>query len=260
MTTPELLLYILAVVFVVVPLIFLWRLKRKYDLMCFIFAYYISEIFIILIGISIVIGNLELMSSAISSLVIALLTLALVWVELSKRPELALLRFVPLLREMDSGTGTMEYLRPDRGKQLSILSRFLGIKEASYSNSSLKFDGRFSFDVDLANIGYEEISVYECNVYLDSEKKKQFPLYADIVKEETLSLKTQQRHTIDTYPLSIEKSGFHSMRIEVLAATVKCSKTVWFYTSEDLSVLRYVEMYPLKRLLSPLIKKILKDC
>jgi len=60
-------------------------------------------------------------------------------------------------------------------------------------------------------------------------------------------------------PFSFKSSGFHKIRIEALATTVKCSKEVWFHISEDFEKLRYVEMYPLKSSLSPFIKNKLKD-
>ena len=228
-------------------------MERKYDLICFVFGDAIFIIFFLLLLFS----NLEQVPSLLSSLVIAELTLALVWVELSKRPELKLLDFIPIIH---SSTDTSFLKVGYNIGQLSSPSRFLGIREASDMNfiNDAKFGERFSFTVDLANIGYAEIMVHEYVEYIDGIRQRPMALVSQSNPQERLILRTQQRHTIDMSPLYVQTSGFHKLSIEVLATTAKCSKEIWFFISEDFQRLRYVEMYPLKRLLSPLIKAKLK--
>jgi len=254
------LLYILGTIVIAIVLIYIlnyvWKLNRKYDLACFLIGDYIFMIFMFLLLFS----PFEQVPSLLSSLFIAELTLALVWVELSKRPELKLMSFVPIVwvfERPESGI-PLSILRADDGKQgqLSRPSRFLGIKEASIRYA--KFGKHFSFAIDLANIGYEEIMVHEYVIYIDGKRESFVALLLNEKSGERLSLKTQQRHTINLSPFSIKSSGFHKIRIEVLATTVKCSKEVWFYISEDFEKLRYVQMNSLKSLLSPFIKNQLK--
>ena len=221
---------------------YVWRMERKYDLLCFLFGDGIFIIFFLFLFFS----KSEQVPSLLSSLVIAELTLALVWVELSKRPELKLLSFVPIVHDRQ----TIQSYRADYHGELSEPSRFLQVREASYPNDeNLKFDDRFSFSVDLSNIGYDEVVVHEYIVYLDGKRLRTTALTSKSNPLERLVLKTQQRHTIDVLPLFIESSGFHKIRIKVLATTIECSKEIWFYISEDFKKLRYFEMYPLKRLL-----------
>jgi len=207
--------------------------------------------FFLLASFTVVIGKPELLPEVISSLVIALLTLALVWTELSKRPELRLLDLVPGTYNSQGAYGP-EHCRADRKPgQMTKPSRFLGIVEASYPGTDLKFDKSLDFEVDLANIGYEEIYVHEFVVLIDGERKDPEGLH--------VALKTQQRHEINSRQLGIEKPGFHRVRIEALATTTKVYREVWFFISDDFKKLRYVHVYPLKRLLSHFIRHALAD-
>lgn len=254
MLTFEQSLQILAfLVFFLLPLLRLSVLKRLWDARCFLIAYYISVTFFFLIFYSLIIDRLELVPQLISSLVVALLTLTLVWVELSKRPELRLLAFVPIIHDKHS----TEFRKADYHGKLSKPSRFLSIREASFEDT--KFDDRFSFAVDLANIGYEEILVHEYVITLDGERKTPEALLSPSNTLERLVLRTQQRYTVNMLPLHVEKAGFHKIKVEVFATTVKTQKEIWFCTSEGFERLRYVEMYPLKRLLSLLVRSQLKD-
>jgi len=225
---------------------FVWRLERKNDLKFFLLGDVIFMIFFFLL----IFSPIDQVASLISSLVIAELTLALVWVELSKRPELKLLDFIPIIHDIH----TTRIYRADQLGKLSEPSRFFKIREASYPKyEDLKFEKQFSFTVDLSNIGYTEIKVHEYVVYLDGESQSSIPLWSN-PNVERLSLITQQRHTIDIFSFYVKNSGFHKIKVEALATTVKCSKEVWFFISEDFKTLRYIEMAPFKRLLSPLIK------
>lgn len=226
---------------------FIWRLERKNDVKFFILG---DMIFMIFIYFFILFP--EQVPDLISSLFIAELTLALVWVELSKRPELKLLDFIPIIHDTQT---TMVY-RADKFGRLSEPSKFLKIREASYED--LNFDRQFSFTVDLSNIGYTEIMVHEYIVYLDGDRQAPIPLWSR-PKLERLKLVTQQRHTIDILSLYIENSGLHKIKVEVLATTVKCSKEIWFYISEDFRSLKYVEMAPYKHLLSRIVESKLND-
>lgn len=247
----ELLLYVLIAMGVLAFISYFWSLERKYDILCFLSGYFIFMAFFWTVVFSVAMGRFDLVFSLISSLVLALLTLALVWVELSKRPELKLLGFIPIVYYF-SGYYEPTIWRSDREPgQLSKPSRFLKIRKASYLDKDLKFDKGLSFAGDLANIGYEEIMVHEYVVFVDDERKEPVGL--------RLTLKTQQRHAINIPSLHIKSSGFHKLRLEALATTVKVSKEVWFFISEDFQKLKYVEIYPLKRWLSPLVKKKLKD-
>jgi len=229
---------------------FLWRSERKSDSICFLFGDAIALFFILFLSFC----NIEQFPSLLSSLVIAELTLALVWVELSKRPELKLGDFVPIIWKTVT-PNEVQYKAGYHDEEPKP-SRFLGIREVSHSD--LKFDSQFSFSVDSANIGYTEIGVHEYVIYIDGKRQLPIPLWSG-PNEERLRLIAQERHTIDILPLHIESSGFHKIRIRVSATTLERSKEVWFFISEDLKKLRYVRMYPLKRLLSPLIKAELKD-
>jgi len=235
-------------------LLILRKIERKYDLWCFLSGYYVSGMFIFLALYSLlVLNNFDLMATSISSLVIALLTLALVWVELSKRPELRLLDFVPIIYDKQF---CIVY-KADFANKLTKPSRFLKIREAN--SDSPTFEQRLGFAVDLSNIGYEEVAVHEYVVHYDGTRDLVVPLLLS-QQTERLKLVTQQRYTINIQPLyKAAASGFHSVRVDVVATTMKCRKEIWFDISEDFTVLRYVEMPPLKRLLSPFIVKMLKD-
>lgn len=243
------------VLFIMVSAVILLKftqLKRKYDFWCFLLGYYISLLFFLLVFYALLIGRFELLPEIMSSAVIALLTLAFVWVELSKRPELKLLDFVPITHIVS--VPKIWKVGENTGK-LSNPSRFLGIREAI----DVAFSQHTSFCVDVANVGYEEIMTHEYVVFIDGTRRPTQPLLSESNALERLTLKTQQRHTINMDRLYLDAAGLHKIRLEVYATTVMCSKEVWFFISDDFKKLRYVEMFPLKRLLSPLIKNKLKD-
>ena len=247
----EFLIYVLIAMGFLAFFSYFWKLERKYDLWCFVVAYFIFWGFVWVIDISILMDKFELAPQIISSLVIAELTLALVWVELSKRPELKLLGFVPITHIV----GVLQIWKAGENVgRLSNPSRVLGIREAIDVPISI----HSSFSVDVANVGYEEIMAHEYVVFIDGKRESPKALLSESNPQERLILRTQQRHTINIEPLHIRSPGFHKIRMEVYATTVKCSKEIWFFISEDSKKLRYVEMYPIKRLLSPLIKNKLK--
>lgn len=104
-----------------------------------------GEAFSFLIYLSILMGDFQLLSETISSLVIGWLTLALVWAELDKRPELALLGFVPIIQDEK----TRNIYKADYHGNLTDPSRFLKIREARALNlgQHYLFGDRDSFSV-----------------------------------------------------------------------------------------------------------------
>lgn len=248
----EQLIYIVVALVMFIFILHLIRLQRKWDIRCFIIGYYICVTFLGFGFFSLIIDRIDLIPELFSSSVIALLTLAFVWVELSKRPELRFGNFVPIVYKKH--TAGLVYKAGYHVKEPEP-SRFLRIKKVGHEN--LKFDERFSFSIDLSNIGYGEIMVHDYTFIIDGIRQNPIPL-GKPPYEERLRLITQERHTIDLPPL-YTNWGFHKIRVSVSAMTTKRSKEVWFYISKDFKKLRYVEMYPLKRLLSPFIKNRLKD-
>ena len=248
-TLEQLLFYIVGIIVLALLVYTVWRFERKCDVQCFFFGHIIFLTFLFLFSIS----PVDQFPSLISSLVIAELTLALVWVELSKRPELKLGDLVPIIYKRHT-TG-LDYKAGFHDEEPKP-SRFLKIKEVSYQN--LKFDERFSFSFDLSNIGYGEIMVHDYDYYIDGKKQSTIPLGTPPY-DERLRLTTQKRHPIDMPTLYIKSAGLHKIYVMVSAMTVKCPKEVWFFVSEDFKKLRYVEMPRWKYLLSPLIKAKLKN-
>ena len=246
-------LFILGATLLVNYLLHLLRLERKWDVRCFIVGYFVFVAFFSLVIFSLVIDRLDLIPELISSFVIALLTLTFVWAELSKRPELKLGDFAPIIRKKN--TTDLAY-KAGYHDEPPKPSRFLKIRQASYDN--LRFDEHFSFSVDLSNIGYQEIMVHEYVYYINGKRQKPIPL-GEPPYDKRLRLITQDRHTIDMLRLRIKSAGFHKIRLVVIATNEKRSKEVWFYISKDFRKLRYVEMNPYKRLLSPLVKNKMKD-
>lgn len=244
---------IVLLIFIVLPFVRLMQLLggRKYDFWCFFLGYYLAVGFFSLGLFSIIILKPELLPEIISSGVIAGLTLALVWVELSKRPELKLLNPVLSIQIPDiSGTASVT-ASEERGQLSQISPNFLGVFEADFKNALWKFDKNFSFEVDVANIGYEEIKVHEYVVVVDGKK----------IRKENLDipLTTQERHPFSTGVLGIEKPGLHKLRIEVNATTVKVIGSIWFFVSENHQKIRYADMFPPKKVLSYFISHKLGD-
>lgn len=235
-------------------LLYLLQLERKWDIRCAVIGYWVSVTFFFSIIFSIVINKIDLIPELISSLIIALLTLTFVWAELSKRPELKLGDFVPIIRKKIT-TRELAY-KAGHDDELPKPSRILRVRQVSYKD--LKFDECFSFAVDLSNIGYQEIMVHEYVLYIDGKRQKPEPL-GEPPYDKRLRLITQDRHTINIPSLQIKEAGFHKIHLAVVATNEKRSKNVWFYISKDFRKLRYVEMNPYKRLLSPLVKNELKD-
>jgi len=248
----QMIFYVLAtLIIIVLPLLTLFKLERKWDQRCLVVGYYTCMVFFYLVIFSLSIGKFELVPTIISSLVIALLTLALTWVELSKRPELKLLDFIPITHVLPDTIWKVGF----NVGQLSTQSRFLKIREAC----GMKITIHSSFSVDLANVGYGEIMVHEYVYYVDGRSQTTKGLVSESNAQERLILKTQQRHTINIPRLYIRKPGFHKLRLDVSASTIRVSQEVWFFISEDLQKLNYVEIHPLKLLFSPIIKAKLKN-
>ena len=108
---------------------------------------------------------MELLPEIISSCVIAILTLVFVWAELSKRPELSLLDFCPIIRLSSGGI----IFKGGFNNEPLFISKRLGIKELEQKD--VEFNEYFSFSVDLANIGYEEIVVHEFVREIDEKRQ-----------------------------------------------------------------------------------------
>jgi hypothetical protein len=231
---------ILVLLLGVLPMVRLSQLLRgrRYDLICFLIGYYIILGWSYLVILPLAIGQPALVPEVISSGVIALLTLALVWVELSKRPELKMLNIVPVVNFHIENVGVMWKADTEPG-QMSKPSRLLGIIEASYANPDFKFRERTSFSVDVANIGYEEIVLHEYIVSVDGKR----------VCRNTIDkgLRTQERLSIDTDFLKAGPAGIHKVVVQVLATTISITKEIWFCISEDKNKLRYVDALPWKQ-------------
>jgi len=240
----------LPLAFFIIAVYTAFRLQRKTDIYGYLFGLIILAIFLIFLF---PISTVEQFPSLISSLVIAELTLALVWVELSKRPELDMSDLVPIIRDKHS-TGIA--FKAGYSSEPTLSSRLFKIREVC--SEDLKFDESFSFSFDLSNIGYGEIMVHDYDVYVDGKKQSTLALGIE-PQIERLKLITQQREPVDVPALNIKSNGFHRIEVRVSAMTAKVSKEVWFFISDDSKKLRYVDMFPLKRLFSPFIKAKLKS-
>jgi hypothetical protein len=206
--------YIVTVMIIVVVLRLVIELRRKYDLRCFFIGYFISMVFFYLVLYAILISRFDLVPEIISSAVVALLTLAFVWAELSKRPELEMTASVPIIHDIS----TLSVFKADYHGMVSKPSTFLRIKEASFPDMNLLFNENLSFSFDLANIGYEEIMVHEYIFYIDGNRQKPIPLGRQPVSER-LKLIAQQRTPVDMPQLNIKSAGFHKIYIKALATT-----------------------------------------
>lgn len=102
------------------------------------------------------------------------MTLVFVWAELSKRPELSLRGFCPIVFRKQI-SGGLEYKEGISSEPLFV-SQKLKIKELEHFG--VLFDESFSFTVDLANIGYEEIVVHEYVVKIDGKRQTPVPLWS----------------------------------------------------------------------------------
>jgi hypothetical protein len=211
-------------------------------------------IFFYLVIYAILITRFDLVPEIISSAVIALLTLAFVWAELSKRPELIMLGSVPIVHDIQ----TLTIYKADYHGTLSKPSIFLRVREASFPETNHTFDEKFSFAVDLANIGYEEIMVHEYIILIDGKRQKPIPL-GNLPYDERLRLIAQQRHPINMPSLNINSAGFHKISIQAIATAEVYRKEVWFFISDDFKKLKYVDIdNPLNRLLSRLLPQLIK--
>jgi hypothetical protein len=177
-----------------------------------------------------------------------MLTLALVWVELSRRPELFFAGINPIIRSEEPKLYVLDI--NSLGK-LSSPSRFLKIREAS----DLDFNKYFSYSFDIENIGYEEVVIHEYIVSIDNKEEPPVPLFSPDNLTERLTLRTQQRHPVWIFPLDFKTEGFHKVRIQVKATTIGCSKEIWLVISDNFRKLRYVEVGPRQRFLSLFVKR-----
>ena len=251
MAISEIAIYVLYGLITIVAPILVTKLKRKYSVICFTAAYYMGVAFSFLIYLSILTANLQALTETIASLTIGWLTLALVWSELDKRPELRLLNFIPVAYN-PGGKVSESYQCPANREpgQISKTSRFWKIREASFSDPDLKFDKAFSFRVDLTNIGYEEIVPNNYVVSVDGKTIRE----EEFGKE---ALRTHQKRELSTSFLAIQTAGFHEVSIEVYTALTRVSLGVWFFVSNDYRKLRYVQAYLPKFLWRHLIKYLL---
>lgn len=251
MSTLEVVIYVLYGLITIAAPIFVTKLKRKYSVICFTAAYYMGVAFSFLIYLSILTANLQALTETIASLTIGWLTLALVWSELDKRPELGLLNFIPVAYN-PGGKVSESYQCPANREpgQISKKSRFWKIREASFSDPDLKFDKSFSFSFDLSNIGYEEIVPNNYVVFVDGKTIREGE-FGDVV------LRAHQKRELSTGLLAIQTAGFHEVSIEVYTALTKVSLGIWFFVSNDYKKLKYVKAYLPKFLWRPLIKFLL---
>jgi len=252
MFTFESLLYILTALICFLILFYFLQLKRKCDRQCFAIGYYVGVIFFYLVIYSLIIGRFDLLPEIISAAIIAMLTLAFVWVELSKRPELKISGFAPIIYKKNTTEIGYKAGFHNEPVSKSFTSKLLRIRQVSYEG--YRFDEQLAFSFDLANLGYEEIMVHEYVYFLDGKRQSPVPLGSPPY-DERLRLTAQQRYCIDLTALHIQKAGFHRITVSVCAATEICSKGCWFFVTEDFQKLRYVEVMPIKQLLTSLIKK-----
>jgi hypothetical protein len=162
-------LYIIVLVaFLVVPFLYLLTLRRRYDIICFYIGYYLIIAFFVLAFTEGIIGMGSAIPETIGSLVIGLLTLALVWVELDKRAELLLMNPIPLAWNTKNPYGP-GYESPE--DELSFQeSSWMKAGTVTFLKKKLFFDNQFAFKFDVTNLGNEKIMLNKYYVYVDGNK------------------------------------------------------------------------------------------
>jgi hypothetical protein len=211
--------------------------------------FFMAMIFSAIFGI----GNL--IPDLLSSTVISELTLTLIWLELSKRPELTLRGLMPILYYRNLRGFASNY--HDLVDSLPNPLR-LGILEARFAKplDPLNLEN-FSFRIFVANIGIEEITVNECRTLIDDGKPIQKQLFTTTI-ERFVTLKTQQRHKISLPPLMLSQPGLHKIKFSVYASTTGVGTEIWFHLSKDLSTIRFLRTSPFLRAFGFLVQRKLR--
>jgi hypothetical protein len=221
---------------------------RQRDINIFFIGLFIFLLFIIVIIISLVFGKFELVPELVSSAVISQLTLTLIWIELSKRPELTLRGLAPIIYR---GDPAQSMFAANLVNELPQPSFFWGIVELHTPvPSPLQF---LSFQMYVANVGYDEIMISEYVAELDKMK----PIGRLLQEKDTegVLLKAQQRHKIMFPSLGLEKPGFHKLKLGVYASTTGVSTEIWFSVSNDLTEIRYMRTSPFLSSLGSLTRR-----
>lgn len=237
----------------VVLIFYLLRKKRKYDFYCGMLALIVGLVFsYLIIYLEILPYRLDLIPETISSLSVVLLTLALVWIELDKRSELLFINPVPVAR-VPGFFSASDFIRADSSGASLELPSLTRIGRAKFPlNPQLKLD--LYFDVELTNIGNQEIMVKNYYFTVDSGK----PIWNKVEK----SLVNEAIETFTVGPLLNGKSGFHTIHIEAKSALTRVYIDLYLYLSENDAELTYVRGVGIDKLnltyISERLKKSLK--
>lgn len=185
-------------------------------------------------------------ASIIASFVVGLLTTSLVYYNFYQRPELAFIGFLiepkRKLNDVEQHCAKKECLEQVGGDyqvRNDIYSRkfpaWVKKVECESSPSFLRIRN------DLTNLGFFTANVPEIRYY------KTFPSQALLyVLPKRISLEHQEREVIE-FPYDILSNamrierGTYGLKLEVIGATVKCSKQLWIHISEDLKTIKWSE-------------------
>ena len=226
---------------------------RERDINCALIGSIILSIFVAAIIISAGYNRADLIPDLLSSVVIAELTLTLIWLELGKRAELTLRGILPILYYSSHLPFPKNY--SDLTARYDITSPcvyFKEIREAKFDRNIGERLDDFSFRIYVANMGQEEITVHEFVTILDESRPSMTQLLTEDGKP--ITLKCQQRHTISIPYLGLKKTGFHKLWISVYTATSGVGTEIWFNLSEDFSTVRFIRIVPLHHLFGRFIK------
>jgi len=175
----------------------------------------------------------------------------LVWIELSKRSELLFMNPVPVASinianqecffRADESAGNPCYSEP-------TLTR---IGSVSFQDEETPFK-KLYFDVDLTNIGNQEIRVSKYYSTIDSEKPRWVNLDKSLVNEEI--------YTARVGPIQTKKPGFHTLHVEAKSAFTHVSIVIYFYVSENYAKMTFVRGVGADRFnLKPLTERLKKN-
>jgi len=236
-------------------LLYFLRLNRRIDFYCAMLSLFVGIAFFYIIAYFEILPNrLDLFPSTISSLAIVWLTLALVWVELSKRPELLFMNPVPVAC-VGCNRGEPFFFRADSTGSSLELPSLTRIGKASFPKSKHKFENLY-FDIELTNLGNQEIMVRKYCFAEDSEN----PIWVTLNK----SLANEQIECLRIGPLLSGQTGFRKIHVEAKSALKKVHIDLYVYLSENREILTYVrgvgaDKYAVKALSMRLKKRCLAE-
>lgn len=216
---------------VAIFMIYFLRSKRKYDFYCGMLALIVGLVFFyIVIYLEILPSRLDLLPETVSSLAIVWLTLALVWIELAKRSELLFINPVPVAC-VACGKEEPFFFRADSLGGLLELPSLTKIGKASFPKTGTKFENLY-FDIELTNLGNQEIMVKRYYFAEDSER----PIWGTLEK----SFVNEQTEILRIGPLLSNKSGFHKIHVEAKSALTRVYIELYVYLSENRERITYV--------------------